>query len=171
MKITSRTIALCAVSAAFSVIFIIAGTFIDVLDISCLFMASLALMLPLAKGSYAGAFLAYLASGLLGFLLTGSFRVVLPYAAFFGLHPIINGLQKKFAINRVLALVIKTLWFAGVMVLCYYLTTMFVFENEFLKKYAVYVLIIGSAVIFPFYDMAISRFQISVCAIVKRLKL
>ena len=171
MKITSRGIALSAVSAAFAVIFLVLGAYIDVLDISCLFMASLALMLPLTKGFYLGAFLAYIASGILGFVLTGTFRLILPFAAFFGLHPIVNQLQKKFGINRWLALAIKTLWFAGVMALCYFFTSMFVFENEFLKTYGVYIVIIGGALIFPFYDAIMTRFQYSVNAIVAQLKL
>ena len=108
---------------------------------------------------------------LLGFVLTGTFRLILPFAAFFGLHPIVNQLQKKFGINRWLALAIKTLWFAGVMALCYFFTSMFVFENEFLKTYGVYIVIIGGALIFPFYDAIMTRFQYSVNAFVARLKL
>ena len=46
----SKVIALSAVSCALAIILLVTGAYIEVLDLSCLFMASMALMLPLAKG-------------------------------------------------------------------------------------------------------------------------
>ena len=132
----AKVIALSAISAAIALLLLIAGAFFEILDISCLFFASLAIMLPLTKNSRAGAFLAYLASGILGFILTGMrLQIIIPYVLFFGLHPIINDFLQKKNVNRILGAVLKTMWFVGVLFIVYYFTSFFVVENEIVKQY------------------------------------
>ena len=123
----SRVISLSAMSTALAVICLVFGSAVDLFSLSCLFMASLALMLPLAKGYKLGGFLAYIASGVLTLIFVGVIpHVILPYAMFFGLHPLVNQLQKQFKINVVLATVIKTIWFIATLYVMYFATTMFV---------------------------------------------
>ena len=82
------------------------------------------LMLPLAKGYKLGGFLAYIASGVLTLIFVGVIpHVILPYAMFFGLHPLVNQLQKQFKINVVLATVIKAIWFIATLYVIYFATT------------------------------------------------
>lgn len=166
----SRVIALAAVSAAFVVLLLIAGAYIEVLDLSCLFFASLALMLPLTKNSRAGAFLAYLAGVFLGFIFTGMrLQIMLPYALFFGLHPIINDIIEKKNFNKILALVIKTVWFVGVAFIVYYFTSFFVIENEVIKQYIIPIIIVGGALFFIVYDYIMQRMQKSMNVIIDRV--
>lgn len=168
----SKAVSLSAMSCALAVIFLLLGAYIEVLDLSCLFMASLALMMPLAKDYKLGDFLAYLASVILSFLLTGMrLQVILPFAVFFGLHPLVNYFQERLKINKILASVIKCAWFIGTLYIMYFATEMFTDTNELIKRYIHYVLIIGGAVAFFVYDYLMMRFQKYVNAIVKRLKL
>ena len=168
----AKVIALSAVSAAVALLLLIAGAFFEILDLSCLFFASLAIMLPLTKDSRAGAFLAYLASAILGFVLTGMrLQIIIPYVLFFGLHPIVNDFLQKKNVNRVLGTVLKTVWFVGVLFIVYYFTSFFVVENEIVKQYIVPILIVGGALFFLLYDLAMIRMQKSLNIIISRLKI
>ena len=168
----SRVISLSAMSTALAVICLVFGSAVDLFSLSCLFMASLALMLPLAKGYKLGGFLAYIASGVLTLIFVGVIpHVILPYAMFFGLHPLVNQLQKQFKINVVLATVIKAIWFIATLYVMYFATTMFVDVHPLIEKYIHYVLTIGGAMVFVVYDGLMVRFQKSINAIVYRLKL
>lgn len=172
MKGDSKAIALSALSAALAVILLVAGAYFETLDLSCLFLASLCMMLPLYKGYYLGSFLSYAASSLLALLLTaGRFQIIIPFVTFFGLHALVNELQIKFKINKVLALVIKEVWFLGALLIAYFLTQLFVFDNELLKKYGLYILLGGGALFFPIYDYIIFKFKRSLDILLKRLKL
>lgn len=172
MKI-SKIVSLSAVSAAFAVLFLVLGTYVDVLDLSCLFMTSVVLMLPLTKGYRMGCFLAYLATALLAMILTGfRFQIIVPFVMFFGLHPLVNDLIKKFRINAVLAAVFKSAWFVATLYVMYYLMRLFADIPDFIHKYIHYFLIIGGVLIFLCYDAAIRYFQKAADVIIeKRLKL
>lgn len=168
----SKAIALSALSAALAVILLVAGAYFETLDLSCLFLASLCMMLPLCKDYYLGAFLAYVATTLLSLLLSaGRFQIIIPFAMFFGLHALVNELQLKFKINKILALLIKEVWFLGTLLVVYFFTQTFVSENESLQKYLLYILLGGGAVCFPLYDYLIFKFKTSLVIILKRLKL
>jgi len=168
----SKAIVLSAISAAVATLLLLAGAFFEVLDLSCLFLASLALMVPLAKDDRTGSFLAYLASAILGFILTGMrLQIMLPYALFFGLHPIVNDWLGCKKIKTVPAVALKALWFVGAALIVYYFTTFFVVENPTVKKYIVPIIIVGGAIFFVFYDFVMRRMQKSLRIIIERLKL
>jgi len=87
----NKIISISAISSALSVVILILGTYVSVIDISCVFTCSLIIMLPLYKKSIMGAFLSYLSTCFLAIILTGlRFNVIIPYAVFFGLYPIVN---------------------------------------------------------------------------------
>ena len=168
----SRIIAISALSSAMALILLVFGSFVEVFDLSCLFMASLALMLPLAKDYKLGGFLSYLATVILGFLLTGfRIQVMLPFAIFFGLHPIVNYFQFKLKINKYFAVIIKAVWFVVTLYVMYFFTNMFISVHPLVQRYIYYFLAIGGAVFFVIYDYLMVKFQIGINAIVKRLKL
>lgn len=168
----SKAIALSALSAAAAVLLLLLGAFFEVLDLSCLFLASLTLMLPLAKNSRFGAFLAYLASAILAFILTGMrLQIMLPYVLFFGLHPIVNDFLEKKKANLVLSVAIKAIWFIGAIFVVYFFTSFFVVENETIKRYIVPIIIIVGGAFFVFYDAVMRRMQKYVNVLVVRLKL
>ena len=176
----SRIIALSAVSAAFAVALLALGAFIEVIDISCVMFAGMAMMLPLSKKSYLGAFLAYLAAALLSLILTGGrFAVIVPFAMFFGLHPIVNALQVKFKINKILSVIVKDVWFLLSMFVYFLVLTAvtgynifedFSFIPENLHKFLIPGLFVLGAGFFVLYDLVMMRFQRVVDDVVERIK-
>lgn len=176
----SKIIALSAVSAALAVGLLALGAFIEVIDISCVMFAGMAMMLPLSKKSYLGAFLAYLASAILSLILTGGrFTVIVPFAMFFGLYPIVNALQVKFNINKVIGVVVKDVWFLLSMFVYFKVLTAvsgydifqdFSFVPENLHKYLVPALFVLGAGFFIFYDFVMMKFQRVVDYVVERIK-
>ncbi len=177
----SKIIALSAVSAAFAVVLLALGSFIEIIDIACVMFAGVAIMIPLSKDSIWGALLAYLTSAVLGFILGGArFTVIVPYVAFFGIYPIANALQIKYKINRFLALVIKDVWFLGAMFLYYKMLVIFsgydLFADfsmipENFRNFIVPALIVFGAIFFVLYDSVMLKMQLAVNYIVNKLKL
>lgn len=164
-------IALSAITTALSVIFIVIGAFIETFDLSCLFMASVCLMLPLSKNMRLGAFLSYIATAILSFIFSGvRFQILIPYVMFFGLHPIFNEIVVYKKWNKFLAFLIKAVWFIGTLFVTYYFTSMFIFENEIILKYINIVLPIGGLIVFVIYDFVMLRFQVMTRAIIERFK-
>ena len=100
MKRQSRSFetALSAIACAVAVISLTLGAYVDFLLAAGIVVAVFALMVPLSKEFIWGYLLAFAASVILSFLFTG-FAVgvmrLLPYAVFFGWHPLLNFLQKK----------------------------------------------------------------------------
>ena len=120
-KISSYEIALSALATAIATIFLTVGVYSEILLFTGYLLSSVALMLPLAKQSYRGFALAYIATCLLSLLLNaGRFFDLLPFIMFFGLHPFVNELQLKIKINRWLACALKALWFDGTMYLIWW---------------------------------------------------
>ena len=93
-KLTAYEIALSALACALATIMLTVGTYSEILLLTGYLLACVALMLPLAKESYWGYALAYIATCLLSLLFNaGRFFDNLPFIAFFGLHPLLNELQ------------------------------------------------------------------------------
>lgn len=152
-KISSHEIALSALACAIATIFLTIGVYSEILLFTGYLLASVALMLPLAKQSVRGYLLAYIATCLLSLLFNiGRFFDLLPFIAFFGLHPLINELQLKIKINKWLACGIKALWFDGAM----YLVWRFIFSMttsiSFVDKYFIPILLVVGTLFFVFYD-------------------
>lgn len=107
---------------------------------------------------------------------TSRWEIVIIYALFFGLHPTVNYFFREKKLNVVLATLIKTVWFVGVLILIYNLFTDFLFDASFLqkewvKKYIYLILAGGGAVGFILYDFLMVRFQRLVDIQVSRMKL
>ena len=175
----SRLIALSAIAAAFSIIFMSLGAFIPALDYSGIFMASLCVMLPLAKKSYKAGLMTYAATLCLSAILIGAttarWELIVVYGLFFGLHPTINYIFREKNFNKILATVIKIVWFIGVMILIYNVFTDFLFDASFLqkewvKKYIYLIIVVGGGALFIVYDLLMIRFQRAVDVLTERMK-
>ena len=123
MKKKSFQVALSAISCALAVIFMAAGLNIPMAFASGYVLASLALMLPLAKEMRLGGFLAYAGACLLCLPFGGiaQFYKLFPFVVFFGLHPLVNSFQQRLKINRFVAFAVKDVWFVGSMMLSWLL--------------------------------------------------
>ena len=168
----SKMVALSSLVSAFCAVLLYLGALFPTLSLSCIFLASVTIMLPLTKKGYKGAILAVIASSLLSFLLAAfSFETSLPFFLFFGFHPIINSLQKEKKLNNIVMFLIKDVWCVGALFACYYLTEMFMTENEFFHKYMPYILSIGGTLFFIVYDYMMFYFQNAVNRVAQRIKL
>lgn len=174
----SKLIALSALATALSVAFMLLGGYVPAFEYSSLFMASMCVMLPLAKKSVKGALMSYFATALLSsiFLIGVQPAMIVFYAMFFGLHPTVNFIVAEKKFNKVAAGLIKTAWFVGALLVIYvafsaFLTEGTVLEREDVKQYVYLILTVGGAILFVFYDLLMMRFQKFVDSTVARLKL
>ncbi len=178
----SFEIALSALSCAFAVGFLSLGLLStgDYLLGLWYMLAILALMLPLSKQFILGGFLAYAGTLILTVVLGAAvqFWNLVPFAMFFGLHPLANCLQIRFKINRWLALAVKALWFDCTLLAGYFLVFGGVLGGSFLSaefyeilnKYIyVFIFCLGSPAFFV-YDYLIFKCQSMVNMFVRRIK-
>ena len=78
--------------------------------------------------------------------------------------------SKKLA-AKIIFIVIKDVWFVGVLIATHFLFEVYTGEVEFIRNYIVPILLIGGALVFPFYDYIMTRFQQMIVLIVIRFKL
>lgn len=169
-KISAHEIALSALACAIATIFLTVGIYSAILLFTGYLFACIALMLPLAKQSYRGYVLAYLATCVLALIFNvASFIDLLPFIMFFGLHPIVNELQLKIKINRWLACGLKALWFDFTM----YVIWKFVFAMTttvvFVDQYIFYIILIFGTTMFVGYDYLMYKWRFAVNTLVKRI--
>ena len=167
-----KLIAISAISTALGVVFLIIGAYFQTLDLSCLFMASLTVMLPLSKNSVKGAFLTYGATSILAFIFAvNRFHLSLLYLLFFGLHPIINYFHLKYGKKAWFLYLVKGALFLTASYLMVYAFNMFIVTNEIINQILpVFVFVVGT-LFFIAYDLIMIRFQNKSSAIIKRLGL
>ena len=169
-KISAYEIALSALACAMATVMLTVGVYSAVLLFTGYLLACIALMLPLAKKSYAGFTLAYVATCILSLIFNvARFFDLLPFIMFFGLHPIVNELQLKTKINRWLACGLKALWFDGTM----YVIWRFVFgmtaSIPLIDQYILPIIFIGGTVFFVAYDYLMYRWRFAVNTLVDRI--
>ena len=169
-RVSAHEVALAGISTAIATLFLTVGNLTAVLLFTGYLVASVALSLPLAKGSYLGYGLAYAATVLLSLLIIGTggyFIDLLPFVLFFGLHPLVNELQVKFRINRWIALIAKTIWFDAAMLLFWWLIVQTT-GVTWLDAYAVPIILVGGSLVFFAYDRTFFRIRMVVFVLVKR---
>ena len=170
-KITAYEIALSALACAISTIILVVGVYSDILLFTGYLLATVALMLPLAKQSYRGYALAYVGTSLLSLLLNPA-RIfdLLPFICFFGLHPLINELQLKSKINKWVACALKALWFDITMYLVWFFLFDATLDIPIDPKYILPLIFVLGSAFFVFYDYAMYKWRYAVNMLVKRIK-
>lgn len=143
-------------------------------------IAVLALMLPLSKQFFLGGFLAYAGTCILALALgaAAQFWNLVPFIMFFGLHPLVNCLQIRFKVNRILALVLKAVWFDCTLICGYFLVFGGMLGGTFLpqtlydavNKYIYLFIFTLGTLVFVVYDYLIFRCQSLVNRLVRRIK-
>lgn len=168
-RTSAYEIALSAIACAVTTLALTLGVLYPPMLFTGYLFGCVAIMLPLSYGFYGGATLCYLGGTILSLIFSG-FRFIdlIPFAIFFGLHPIVNALQKKFKFNKYLSYACKAIWFDGAA----YLTWRFVFTMNtaipFLDKYILPIILIGGTLFFIAYDILIFRTQETVNMAVDR---
>ena len=168
-KITSYEIALAALACAVSTIMLTIGVYSGVLLFTGYLFSCVALMLPLARNSYRGYILAYLATVALCLIFNISrFFDVLPFIMFFGLHPLVNEVQLKVRINRWVAGFVKAAWFDATMYLIWRLVFKMTTTIAFVDQYFLWIVLIGGTAFFFFYDYVMYKCRYTVNSVVGR---
>ena len=167
-----RLIALSAVCAALSVVVMTLGAFFSVFDLSAVFIAGIIVMVPLSKDAPRAALLTVAATAVLSLFTSGfNFAVVLPYALFFGLHPIVNYFAEKKNFNKIAVFIVKDVWFVATLVLMQAFTELIAVDLGSLRKFVYPLIIVLGAVFFVLYDVAIRRFQKMLASLMKRFNI
>ena len=183
MKRQSRSfeIALSAIGCAVAVCALTLGAYVDFLLAAGFLIAVFALMVPVAKDFVWGYVLALIATVILSFLFTGfvvGVMRLLPFVVFFGWHPLLNYLQKKYIKKNWLhavAFAVKAVWFDLAMWLAWVvLVPIFGLEEQTWYPYIAdnlyLILFLGGTAFFAFYDIAIFFCQRSVNMAVYRIR-
>ncbi len=176
----SFEIALSAIACAFAALSLTLGSYVDVFLAAGYLLADFALMVPLAKNFFWGAFLAYLGAVLLAFMFCGfSIFMLLPFLAFFGLHPLLNHIQRRYAKRpwqNALFFLGKAVWFDLAMWLMWAVVLVPVFGvasatwYPFVERYFFAVLFLGGTLFFAAYDIMIFLCQRSADRVVMRIR-
>ena len=182
MKKPTRSfeIALSAIACAVAVIALTLGAYVNFLLAAGFVVAVFALMVPLSKQFVWGYLLALFGAVLLSFLFTGfvvGVMRLLPFAAFFGWHPLLNFLQKKYVKKwwlHGIAFLVKAVWFDLAMWLAWVVLGEFLgFEQQswypFVQEHFYLILFLGGTLFFALYDTAIFFCQSSVDYMVRRI--
>lgn len=161
MKRRSFEIALSALACAVMTGALTLGSYVSYFLAGGYVLSAFALMVPLAKDLYRGSVLAYIGASLLAFAFGGgAFWTVLPFAVFFGLHPIVNRVQTRFVKRKlfhVLILAAKALWFDGTLLLLWFtLGGVLGIEQAtwypYVQPYLYLVVFLGGSALFVLYD-------------------
>lgn len=169
-KLSAYEIALSALSCAIATVLLTVGLYSEILLFTGYLFGGIALMLPLAKRSYLGYVLSYLATCILTLLFAmAKFMDVIPFVMFFGLHPLVNELQLKIKINRWLACGIKALWFDGTMYLIWRVVFSVVTGITFLDTYILPIILVLGTAFFVAYDYAMYRGRYAVNTLIARI--
>lgn len=169
-KITSYEIALSALSCAMSTILLVVGVYSEILLFTAYLFGCIALMLPLAKKSYIGYVLSYMATCILSLLFgAAKFLDLLPFIMFFGLHPLVNELQLKTKINRWVACFLKAIWFDGTMYVIWRFVFVITTDIPLLDMYILPIILIVGTAFFIAYDYLMYRWRGTVNTLVARI--
>lgn len=103
---------------------------------------------------------AFAVSAVLVLLLPGDIEAKMLYIAFFGYYPIVKSLLETHC-NRVIEYIIKFAVFNAAIVISYSFVASFIgvdmSDMNELGKYTAYILLAAANIVFPIYDIAITR--------------
>ena len=120
----TKVIAISAISAGIVAILLTLGSIISYADIFVVILSSIVVILPIYLKSYKGAFLAYLAGGVIALITSAQFlglSLALPaYAGFFGIYPIIRLLLQDKNVKKWVIYLIGAIWCVGAFYGIYY---------------------------------------------------
>lgn len=175
MKKPSKSfeIALSAIACAVTAGFLMLGCVTPFLLATGYLVGTFALMVPLSKDFVWGGALAFLAASLLALPLC-LWRIV-PFVVFFGLHPIVNYLQRKYVkkpIGKGVCFVFKAAWFDGAMLLSWWVLTSMAGMTfpDWVTQYLYLVVFLGGTLFFVAYDYMMFRCQRSADLAIRRIR-
>ncbi|MBQ8840353.1 MAG: hypothetical protein IJ004_03420 [Clostridia bacterium] len=150
----AKIVALCGVISALCVVLLMAGSLVEILDITMAVIASILVLVMYEEIRYKSLFV-YAVTSLAGALICPNKLVVVEFVIF-GLYPIIKKLSEK--TGKVLSLIIRVAY-SIVSSLVVVLIMRFVFLMESNLVFDV-IYFVGNLIVFILYDVAIKKFLI-----------
>lgn len=153
----AKLLALCAVLAALSAVFLILGAFFDTLTFAVAALAALPVLLLLAEFGVLPALGSFLSAGILALLLAPAKGAALSFLCFFGAYPFFKRIAEK--LPRLPRVLFKCGVCAGALLL-YAALSLFVFSAELPENAALWLAAFAllAAAAFFLYDRALSLF-------------
>ena len=182
-RFNSFEIALSGVSCGIAVLFLSLGILSGWLLATGYFVGVLAMLIPLSKDFFKGGFGAYAGTCILTVIMgaAAKFWDLVPFIMFFGLHPLVNALIKAKAKKRWVswvALAIKAVWFDCTLIVGYYLVFGGLLGGSLLpqrvydifNKYIFLFIFTVGTLVGVIYDFLVMRCQLTVNAVVARIR-
>lgn len=165
MKKTGK-LTFCATMAALASAFMISSLF-PYLTYAIAAVAGLFIMVAVIETGEKWAFATYLISAALVLILPADYESKLLFVMFFGYYPIVKALLEKCK-NRVVEYIAKFAVFNGAIILSYGVIVRLLSIDtgdmgEF-GKYTYLILLVAANIVFPIYDLAVSRVASFYCA-------
>lgn len=155
---TVRRTAVCGILCALSLVMLLIGAIIEVLDFSAAILAALPVLFCLAEMGYSYAALTYGATTLLGLLLLpGTKFPVLLYALCGGIYPILKKLIERVA--KPWSFVLKAIFVNVDAVVIWFLSEWLMPDNDPLKNVWMIVFFVGMWLVFALYDVMLVRME------------
>lgn len=156
----SKIISISALTAGLIALFLLVGAYFEMADVFTVVIASVLVLLPLYYKSYKGAFLAYLAGGVIAFMCSGFniLTLVFPaYFAFFGIYPLVKNFLIEKGFNKYAGFILGLFWMIVVAIGLYFYYTSFMgvaLEGlpQWLTDYVLVFVVLLSVVFFVVFD-------------------
>lgn len=164
----SYKIALSGITVALSIVLLTLAYFIPMGKLCFYTLSSMALLMPLSKKMYGYAVLTAVATALFS-LLIGNVLLFVPYVLFFGIHPILTIVLRDIKLKKVIAVIIKQIYFNISIFLIYIIIKEFLAFPDYVIKY-IYLFAIALNVALYIYDEFMLRLSKRVEYYVDRIK-
>lgn len=154
---STKKLTVCAMLSALGVVLLIAGSFIEVLDISMAVVASLFCVIAVIEYGGSAPWLIYAVTAILSLLLLPQKTPAIFYSIFFGFYPILKErFEKK---SKMTSWIFKEIVFNICLVILAFvsLKMLTLGENALINVYTVSAGIALAEAVFVLYDIALTR--------------
>ncbi len=155
MKKRISRVSLCAFLCAVSIVLMLAGCFIQSLDLTAAIAAGLTVAVAMIEFGMSWSVMLYAATGILAFVLLPSKTPAVFYVLMGGIYPIIKSLVEKIQ-NRVITWIIKIIGFNLFYTALIAVGKFLLYINDPIFSFNIFVYALGNAT-FILYDITFTR--------------
>ena len=154
-KERTKRLTTCAMLAALSVILLLLGSFVEVVDISMAVVASLLCVFAVIEYGGSAPWLVYGVTSILSLLLLPQKTPAIMYLLFFGYYPILKEkLEKR---PKALSWILKEVVFNAALILMTVLSAFLLFSSQTDLSLLYVAFFVVAEIAFPIYDIALTR--------------
>lgn len=154
-KERTKRLTVCAMLAALSVILLLLGSFVEVVDISMAVVASLLCVFAVIEYGGSAPWLVFGVTSILSLLLLPQKTPAVMYLLFFGYYPILKERLEK--LPRLLSWILKEVIFNVALIVMMVLSALLLFSSETDLTLLYVAFFVVAEIAFPIYDIALTR--------------